>query len=159
MTEPPPEFLLVLGCPADRHGWPSAMQRWRVDLAAAAAGPDTTWVFSGYRGEAETMAADARRRHDVAPGRIVLETTASTTWENVAFGAHLIPAGARVGIVSDPWHASRAVAYWRMQFPERADEVRAVGALAWRHPILGAEAGVYEVVLRLLRRRPVVSRR
>lgn len=157
----PPEFLLVLGCPSGRHGWPSAVQRWRVDLAAAVAGPETTWVFSGYRGEAGTMAADARRRHDVPPGRIVLEPAAATTWENVAFGAALIPPGSRVGIVSDPGHAARAVAYWRMQFPERADEARALGSFDWHHPLLTAVCAVYEGVLRLGRGRaqPPVKKR
>ncbi len=146
---------MVLGCPGRRDGSVTAMQRWRVDTAVAARRPETRFVFTGYRGEADQMAADALARHRVDPDRVTRESASTTTWENIELSAALIPVGSRVRIASDRWHAARARGYWRQQFPDRSDELgQPLPTRWWRHPLLAAATTVYEGVLRLGRYRP-----
>ncbi len=153
-----PETLLVLGCPSDKHGRPSPLQRWRVDLAARNARPAARFVISGA-GEAAVMAADLIARHGIDPARITLENAATNTWENIGNSAALIAPGGIVRIVSDPLHARRAERYWELQHPERADELHAAGLYRFgEHPLLKVATAGYEVVLRGLRYRPTESR-
>lgn len=150
------EHLLVLGCPSGRDGRPDAKQRWRVDLAArtlAELAPDATLVFSGA-GEADVMAADFTTRWGGGP-TIVVEPRATTTWENIGFGAALIPAGGVVRIVSDPRHVRRAEAYWRRRLPDRAQELApSARPRWWERPWLRLESAVYEILVRAGRYRP-----
>ncbi|MEZ5199917.1 MAG: YdcF family protein [Micropruina glycogenica] len=148
------DTLLVLGCPSRRDGRPSAAQRWRIDLAARNARATTRFVISGA-GEAEVMARDLTDRHGILPSRITTETAATNTWQNVGNCAELIEPGGVVRMVSDPLHARRAERYWRLQHPERADELRP--AMLYRfgeHPLLKVATAGYEVLLRSLRYRP-----
>ena len=150
----PHDTLLVLGCPSRRDGRPSAAQRWRIDLAARNARATTRFVISGA-GEAEVMARDLTDRHGILPSRITTETAATNTWQNVGNCAELIEPGGVVRMVSDPLHARRAERYWRLQHPERADELRP--AMLYRfgeHPLLKVATAGYEVLLRSLRYRP-----
>ncbi len=149
-----PGVVLVLGCPGRLDGTASPTQRWRDDLAAAAAGPLTRFVVTGHRGEAAQLARDLRERHGIAADRITEEPDAENTWGNVAHSAPLIPGGSRLLIVSDPLHAARAADYWRRQFPARAAELLPARRVGWRHPILRLRALVYEVLLRAQRYRP-----
>ncbi len=153
-----PETLLVLGYPSDKHGRPSPLQRWRVDLAARNAGPGTRFVFTGAN-EAGVMAADLIARRGIDPARITLENAATTTWENIGNSAPLIAPGGVVRIISDALHARRAERYWELQHPERADELRAAELYRFgEHPLLKVATAAYHVVLRGLRYRPTGSR-
>ncbi len=152
-----PGVVLVLGCPGRPDGTPSPTQRWRNDLAVAAAGPATRFVVTGHRGEAAQLARDLRERHRIAADRITEEPDAENTWGNVARSAPLISVGSRVLIVSDPLHAARAADYWRRQFPARAAELLPVRPVGWRHPVLRLAALAYEVVLRAQRYQPPQS--
>lgn len=149
-----PETLLVLGCPSGRDGRPSALQRWRVDLAARNAGPATRFVFSGAD-EAAVMAADLTTRHGISPARATLEVRATNTWENIGLAVPLIEPGGIVRIVSDPLHARRGERYWRLRVPERADELRPAALYRFgEHPVLKVLTASYALVLRSLRYRP-----
>ncbi|MFT4294359.1 MAG: YdcF family protein [Micropruina sp.] len=148
------ETLLVLGCPPLRDGRPSALQRWRVELAARNAGPRTRWVFSGA-GEAEVMARHAIERFGVDPASVVCENRATTTWENIGYAAELIPPDGVVRVVSDPLHARRGVRYWRKRWPQRAGELRPARLYRFgEHPLLKLTTAAYALVLRGLRYRP-----
>lgn len=147
-----PGVVIVLGCPSEPGGSPSALQRWRVDLGLRT-GPEAVMIFTGAHGEADTMAADARARYGLPTERTLIEPRATTTWENVSHTAPLVPPGAAVAIASDPLHISRALTYWREQFPDRP--VRAGrGHRFGEHPILIVRTAIYEVVLRLIGYRP-----
>lgn len=150
------QHLLVLGCPPGKDGRPSPRQRWRVDLAArtlAELAPDATVVFSGA-GEAAVMAADFEARWGAGPV-ILCEERATSTWENVGFGAEIIPPGGVVRIVSDPRHVSRAEAYWRRRMPDRAGELApSARPRWWEHPWLQLTSAVYEILVRAGRYRP-----
>ncbi|MFT4217467.1 MAG: YdcF family protein [Micropruina sp.] len=148
------ETLLVLGYPSDKHGRPSPLQRWRVDLAARNARPDTRFVMTGAN-EAGVMAADLIARHGIDPARITLENEATSTWENIGNSAPLIAPGGVVRIVSDPLHARRAERYWRLRHPERAGELRAARLYRFgEHPLLKLATAAYTLVLRGMRYRP-----
>ncbi|MCW3159533.1 YdcF family protein [Micropruina sonneratiae] len=150
--------LLVLGCPADKDGRPSALQRWRVDLAARSAGAADRFLFTGA-GEAGVMAADLIGRHGIDPARVTCENEATTTWENIANSAALIAPGGGVLIISDPLHVRRAQRYWRLQFPERAGELRSAKLYRFgEHPVLKVLTAAYSIVLRTLRYRPAGNR-
>lgn len=150
--------LLVLGYPSDKHGRPSPLQRWRVDLAARNTRPATRFVITGAN-EAAVMAADLIARHGIDPARITLENAATSTWENIGNSAALIAPGGIVRIVSDPLHARRAEQYWRLQHPERADELHPAELYRFgEHPLLKVATAGYEVLLRGLRYRPTESR-
>jgi hypothetical protein len=147
-----PGVVIVLGCPSEPDGSASPLQRWRVDLGLRT-GPEAVMIFTGAHGEAETMAADARARYGLPTERTLIEPRATTTWENVSHAAPLVSPGAEVAIASDPLHTSRALAYWREQFPDRP--VRAGrGHRFGEHPILIVRTAIYEVVLRLMGYRP-----
>lgn len=120
--------VVVLGFPGHR-ALGRAIQRWRVEMAIRARDRTaaSTVVFSGgfTRGpvsEAAEMAAIAR--HLGLPDElIVLEERAHTTWENVTFSAPLVAHADRVVLVSDGYHAARALRYWRLQFPDAHEHV------------------------------------
>jgi len=151
---PAPDTLIVLGCPSDKRGRPSAMQRWRVDLAARNASAASSFVFTGAH-EADVMAADLLARYGIDPARIVLEHEATNTWENIGNSAELIALGGVVRVVSDPLHARRGERYWRLQHPERADELRPADLYRFgEHPLFKIVTAAYEVLLRSMRYRP-----
>ncbi|HTW10937.1 MAG TPA: YdcF family protein [Acidimicrobiales bacterium] len=127
-----PCAILVLGHPTRWDGHPSALQRWRVQLAKRAFDElaATRVVFTGgpSRGrpaEADAM-AELARRYALPPSAVVLERRSRTTWENVRFGLPYIAEFERVAIVSDPLHAARGRRYLRAQAPVLAE--RLVGA-------------------------------
>lgn len=151
-TDPPPvtgpETLLVLGCPPRADGTTTALQRWRVDLAAANAGQKTRFVFSGA-GEAAVMATDLVERHGIVPSRMRLEAEATSTWENIGNAAELIERGGVLRIISDPLHVARAEGYWRARFPDRAGELRPARLYTFgSHPWLKLLTAGYDLGLR-----------
>jgi uncharacterized SAM-binding protein YcdF (DUF218 family) len=131
------EAIVVLGFPAKRDGRPHALQRWRCEIAARSLNGDADGpiVFTGAaqgraRSEAEVMADYAREALGLPAERIVLETKAKTTWDNVAFSIPIIEGADRIKIVSDPVHAARARRYLWRQRPDLA--ARLVAAADYR---------------------------
>ena len=55
--------------------------------------------------------------------RLVLEESARSTWENVAFTADLVAACSQVAYASSPVHAVRARRYLAQQHPELAERL------------------------------------
>lgn len=116
--------MLVLGCPSRLDGSLHPMQRWRTEIAVRTA-PEARLVFSGYAGdrdrsEAAVMAEHAHDVLGVPADRIVLETEARTTWQNVEFTLGELQRGERVAIASSPLHALRARRYLFQQRPDLA---------------------------------------
>ena len=118
MPQQAPEFVVVLG--AQTHGdQPSLTLRKRLDRAYEylTEYPDATVFVSGGQGadetqtEASVMAAYLERR-GIAPERIVQETEASDTRENLIFSAELAAArGVDTGsvlIITSDFHMARA---------------------------------------------------
>ncbi len=54
---------------------------------------------------------------------VILETNATSTWENVHGSAPLVEGADIVILVSDPLHARRAQRYWHQQHPGDTDRV------------------------------------
>jgi DUF218 domain len=104
------------------------MQKWRTQIAVRSR-PPTTWpyvlIFSGGHthgaavSEAETMAAYARSL-GVPDDRLLLESAATTTWENVRLALPMAEAFDTIVIASAPAHAARARRYARTQRPDLA---------------------------------------
>jgi uncharacterized SAM-binding protein YcdF (DUF218 family) len=129
-----PDVVLVLGCPSRRDGSLHPLQRWRTEIAVRTA-PAARLVFSGFAGdhgrsEAAVMAEHARDDLAVPPDRIVLETAARNTWENVELTLGELQQGGRVAIASSPLHALRARRYLLRQRPDLA--LRLVPAADYR---------------------------
>jgi uncharacterized SAM-binding protein YcdF (DUF218 family) len=129
-----PDVVLVLGCPSRPDGSLHPVQRWRTEIAVRTA-PGARLVFSGYAGdggrsEAVVMADHARNHLGVPPERIVLETQARNTWQNVGFSLGELERGSRLAIASSPVHALRARRYLLRVRPDLA--LRLVPAADYR---------------------------
>lgn len=125
---PGPDVVLVLGFPPRRDGTPSALQRWRTRIAMRSAPPGALYVFSGgavhgEAPEAEVMAAYGVAR-GIPPSRIVRETRATSTRENIAFALPWLRAAATIRIASNTFHARRARRYLREAAPELFSRLR-----------------------------------
>ena len=152
-----PEVVLVLGHPARRSGALHPMQRWRTDIAVRSLRSDTgRLVFSGTAhdggpSEAEGMARYARESLGVPADRIVCETRATTTWENVARSLGELERAGTIRIASSPVHAARARRYLARQRPDLAarlapaDDHRFGERWGWKAASLG-----YQVVRALV---------
>lgn len=104
-----PEAIVVLGYRTPRSGQLHPLQRWRVEIAVRSMDPGraTTLVFTGAGrpggpSDAEVMAAYARDRLGVPDDRIVLETEARSTAQNLEYTAPIIATATRITIASDP---------------------------------------------------------
>ena len=146
-----PHVVLVLGYPSSTRS-PNAMQRWRTDVAVRSAGDHGRLVVSGGatrragRTEAQVMSDDAQRRRGVPGERITLETSARSTWENVALSAPLLGGAGTLAIASSPLHAARARGYLHRQHPHLA--ARLVMSQDYRlgeHPLLKLATVAYQV--------------
>lgn len=119
--------IVVLGYPSRLHGRLHPMQKWRTEIALRSppAGAKYVLVFTGGRSrraavsEAEVMAAYARRLH-VPDDRILVETEAANTWENLSLALPMADTSGTIVIVSDPLHAARARRYATEQRPDLA---------------------------------------
>ncbi len=112
----PADAIAVLGARLDRSGrvTPALAERvdagvelWRRGLAEA------VWMTGGGppgRVEADAMAAHARQR-GLPESALRLERRAHNTASNARNLAALLPPGARVWVVTQPFHLRRAV-YW-----------------------------------------------
>ncbi len=89
----------------------------RLDAAAALykAGRVRLIVTTGARAEgdgvseAEAAVRYLTVRHGLPPSALRLESVSRTTASNARMAAHVVPRGARVLVVTDPFHAARAV--------------------------------------------------
>lgn len=127
-TGPGPDVVLVLGFPPRRDGTPSALQRWRTRIAMRSAPPGALYVFTGgaVHGEgpeAEVMAAYGAAR-GIPPARIVRETRATSTRENIAYALPWLREAATIRIASNTFHARRARRYLRDTHPELFTRLR-----------------------------------
>ncbi len=122
------DVVLVLGFPPRRDGMPGALQRWRTRIAMRSAPPGALFVFSGAAvhgdvPEAEVMAAYGIAR-GIPPSRIVRETRATTTRENVAYSLPWLREAGTIRIASNTFHARRARRCLRATAPELFDRLR-----------------------------------
>lgn len=154
------QAVVVLGYPSRRNGRPHPVQRWRTEIAVRSlpASDDSVLVFSGGRtrgsavSEAETMAAYARRLQ-VPEDRILLETRAESTWQNIELSLPLIDSYDTIVIASDPLHAARGRRYLGRQRPDLvsrlafADDYR-FGERWWLKTLIAA----YELVVAVVGR-------
>nr|WP_246462014.1 YdcF family protein [Nocardia transvalensis] len=124
------ETVVVLGYPANQDGSPHRLQRWRCRIAARSLDPgrDGRLVFTGGAVRREWPEAEvmARYTHDVLgvpAARIVTETEAESTWQNIEFTMSLVERADHIKIASDPMHAARARRYLLLQRPDLADRL------------------------------------
>jgi uncharacterized SAM-binding protein YcdF (DUF218 family) len=122
-----PQAVVVLGHPSRRNGRLHPIQKWRTEIAVRSMPPSAegVLVFSGGRtrgaavSEAETMAAYARELR-VPDDRILLETRAASTWQNIKLSLPMIESYDTIVIASDPVHAARGRRYLSRQRPDLA---------------------------------------
>ncbi|MQY25752.1 hypothetical protein NRB56_13110 [Nocardia sp. RB56] len=119
------EAVVVLGYPSRPDGSTHPLQRWRCRIAARSMHQDGIVVFTGgavrrKQAEADVMARYACDVLGIPAGRIVTETRARSTWQNIEFSIPLIEHADRIRVVSDPMHAARARRYLRIQRPDLA---------------------------------------
>ncbi|PTW44124.1 YdcF family protein [Rhodovulum kholense] len=104
--------FLVLGAAMRAPGQPGPALIRRAEHAAALwrAAPEALILASGAGGEAEAIVAICRAA-GVPPDRLICETRARSTAENLAFCRPILAARgiARVTLVTDGYHAPRAL--------------------------------------------------
>jgi uncharacterized SAM-binding protein YcdF (DUF218 family) len=127
---PGAEAIVVLGFHATRTGHLHPLQRWRTDIGVRSMDPhrESKVIFTGAgrRGgpsEAATMSLYAREALGVPVGRIVLETKAENTWQNIELTLPMIDTADTIKIASDPMHAARARRHLRELRPDLAARV------------------------------------
>jgi len=145
----PDEIVLVLGCPANKRGTVSVLQRWRTRIAVRSTDVhDARLVFTGgaTRGglsEARLMADYAVQVLGVPERCIVLEERAMTTWDNVAFALPVLKTAGTIKVASNTFHARRARKYLALQAPSLAPRLHRArdyvpGEHTWAKPLLVA---------------------
>ena len=108
------DYLIVLGCQV-RGTDPSRMLRQRLDAARdyLYAHPDATAIVSGGMGPGEDI-TEAACMYDyltaagIDPSRILQESQATSTMENLHFSLELMEPGSTAAIVSNEFHLYRA---------------------------------------------------
>lgn len=127
------DAIIVAGCRVMPSGRPSPSLARRVERAVEAfeAGASEQLIFTGGVGrdapisEAEASARLAERL-GVSRDAMLLEDASTTTRENARFAAEMLPAGARVLVVSDAYHVTRCKRIFRRHF-EEVDGLGAIG--------------------------------
>lgn len=116
--------VIVLGCPARRAPPPSAIQEYRVESGVAAYRRYrcSALVLSGGKPhsaipEADEMALTQAAR-GVEAGRVVLERSSRSTWENLQNTLPDVRPGEHVFLASDAFHVWRARRYLCKQRPD-----------------------------------------
>ena len=108
------DYLIVLGCQV-RGTVPSRMLRQRLDAALEYLNehPDAAAIVSGGMGPGEDITeaacmADCLTAAGIDPSRILQETQATSTMENLRFSLALMEPGSTAAIVSNEFHLYRA---------------------------------------------------
>jgi uncharacterized SAM-binding protein YcdF (DUF218 family) len=119
--------VLVLGYPANSDGTSNQVQQGRVATGVRSyrSNKCDRILFSGaavknHLVEAKTMAQLARGA-SIPSERIILETQARTTWENIKFSIPALTKFDRMLIASDSLHAQRGRRYLCKQRPDLCD--------------------------------------
>ncbi len=111
------DWLVVCGYLLDPSGRPSPVYRSRLARAAAVvdANPELPLLLTGGGRPSEAAAGQRWLTQEcgLAPGRIQLEEVSTDTFENLRHARGLLPAQARVGIVTSRFHLARAMCYAR----------------------------------------------
>lgn len=114
------EAIVVLGAPPTRTGQVSRVCAERVAAAFAlwrAGAAPKVLITGGPHGPGGVVEADVMGTHALALGlpeeALVLEREALTTEQNAAYIAALLPAGARVWLVTTPFHSRRSAHLFR----------------------------------------------
>jgi uncharacterized SAM-binding protein YcdF (DUF218 family) len=116
----PLDAIVVLGAPLGPRDQltPALAERATAAAALYHAGGAPLVIASGgitqgaSRAEADAI-ADEIRRLGAPPDRVVVERASRCTLENARFTAALLPAGAAVWIVTQPFHGRRAKRLFR----------------------------------------------
>jgi len=117
-TRDPADAAIVLGA-AIHDGEPSPVFRARIDHAIALYESDMVEriIFTGGRAPGDDLAeSEAARDYavdlGVEPEHIFIETSSTTTWENLVEASALVEAHGvgKIILVSDPMHMRRAMA-------------------------------------------------
>lgn len=113
-AEPEADYLIVLGCQVNGTV-PSRMLRQRLDAAVEYLNtyPDATAIVSGGMGAGERITEAACMYEyltaaGIDPARILRETEATSTMENLRYSLELMDNGASAAIVSNEFHLYRA---------------------------------------------------
>ncbi|MFS0574727.1 YdcF family protein [Sporosarcina sp. 179-K 3D1 HS] len=109
------EFAIVLGAKVNGEV-PSLSLRYRLDAALAygEAQPHVKFILSGGQGPDEAITeAEAMRRymveHGIPEDRLILESTSTSTYENIRNSKELLPEGiTAVTLITSDYHVSRA---------------------------------------------------
>lgn len=149
--------MIVLGRPSARGGKVHGLQHQRclhaVRTAAAHPGPVravfTGWAGStateGARSEAAVMAEHAQRL-GLRADEVLLEETASTTFENVRNSLPLVEDCDEIALVSDAFHGLRARRHVQQLRPDLAERlVRADDHRWFEYPGPALRSAVFEV--------------
>jgi uncharacterized SAM-binding protein YcdF (DUF218 family) len=148
--------VLVPGYPTRDDGAPSAIQRARVASAVEVlrAHGCARLVLSGAGVanrfvEAEAMARIAAEL-GVPAERIAVEPSATNTWQNVAASLPLVAGYEAVLVVSESFHARRAVRYLCKQSAARCAHAFPIASrVPWRLAWLRVASPLYELRARL----------
>ena len=112
--DPCADYLIVLGCQVNGTV-PSRMLRQRLNAAVDYLNtyPDSTAIVSGGIGPGERITeaacmADYLTAAGIDPDRIILETKATSTMENLRFSLSLMDPNSTAAIVSNEFHLYRA---------------------------------------------------
>jgi uncharacterized SAM-binding protein YcdF (DUF218 family) len=125
-----------------------AVERWRVGVALAtlAEHGGGHLVVSGHEGESERLAAL------VPTGvSVLVEPTATSTFENVERSLGLFREADKICIASDRFHVRRAMGYLRQLDPSLAERLVRPKRAWWRGLWMDAGGAAYEVLLRVRR--------
>ncbi len=157
LGEPGPSCaVLVMGSPSRRDGGETPVQRLRVEAGVRALrtlGCEKLVVSGGAVANAHPEAIAMAR---IAAGlgvpeeKIVRETSATNTWENVGCAWPYVRSASRIVLASDPLHAHRARRYLCRQQPSRCgDAVAAAAYQPFTLPWFKVPATVHEGVAAL----------
>lgn len=166
---PEVDCLIVCGHVLDA-GRPSAVYRARLERAASLAAQDGGLQLMLAGGGEPSEAAVGRdwlvAQRGLSPERIRLEEASTDTFENLRHARTLLPARARLGIVTSRFHIARVMVYAR-QLGMTAQPVPAEAG--WRLTMANLVAGLREAAFlcwfscgrfwaRLARRRQLLER-
>lgn len=94
-------------------------------------------VVSGYGGEAERLAAMAGDQE------VVIEPTATSTWENVERSIPFMESATRIAVATDWFHGRVAERYLRQMRPDLASRLVSPSRPWWRGTWIQAGGAVY----------------